>query len=226
MMMQPEEPLRSESFTGVVLAGGRSSRFGSDKALAMLEGRPLLHRVLDVLHPLMPRLCVVVDHVERYQALLESLPYPVDVLVDQLPQRGPLGGVYSAMVSAPSPWLLVTSCDAPLLEPALIRLLMQRADEASGLVKAPGGARAVVARVEGRLHPFPGAYSILSAPHLLQALQKNALKMVDLLAEIQVDCLLPDDISAGGGTSCSFLNVNTPAELSDVQQQLQGMRAK
>lgn len=215
----------ASTWTGVVLAGGQSRRFGADKALALLENRPLLLHVLQALTPVVDELILVVDHPTRYAQLLESAGSTVTLAVDRYPQRGPLGGLYTAAEQASTPWLLVTSCDTPLLEETVLRSIQQRALRAQGDGgTVPRNARAVVCRVAGRLHPFPGAYPIHSKGILLQALQKNALKMVDFLSEIQVDCLDEDDISAIGGTDCSFLNVNTPIELAEAQRRWTAVR--
>lgn len=208
-----------QTWTGVVLAGGQSRRFGTDKALALLEDRPLLLHVLQALASVVDQLMLVVDQPSRYADLTEHFGKSVARVVDVYPQRGPLGGLYSAALQASTPWLLVTSCDTPLLEGPVLTGVQQRAlAEYNGNSPADPTARAVVCRVAGRLHPFPGAYSTHSKSILLQALQKNALKMVDFLSEIQVDCLDEDDISAIGGTDCSFLNVNTPIELTEAQR--------
>ena len=121
-----------------VLAGGRSSRFGSDKALAQVNGKPLVQHVADALAQV-GDLTVVVDRAGRLAGV--DLP----AIVDDGSQRGPLTGLAAAMAHAGTGWLVLAPCD----------MLGLRADWLTRLRQAvQPGDRAVAFRGE-RWHGLP-----------------------------------------------------------------------
>lgn len=196
--------------TAVVLAGGQSRRFGADKALALLDGRPLLQHVLETLLTCSDDVVVVADRQSRFDPIRERLPATVRWEVETPPGQGPLGGLARGLDVAIHPWSVLVPCDAPLLEPVLVRLLWTRAMGSSAL--------AVVPLLADRLQPMPALYHRALLPLLQEQLDKKALKVVDLFSKIQVDCLVEHDIYASGATGCSFLNVNTPDVLLEVKR--------
>jgi molybdenum cofactor guanylyltransferase len=117
-----------------LLAGGRSSRFGSDKARALVEGQPLLARTAAALELRANRITVVADVPAKYADL------GFRTIADEIQGRGPLGGLVTALADMAEPgWLLLCSCDLLEIRPAWIdRLLVARPTPATG--GTPGDA--------------------------------------------------------------------------------------
>jgi molybdopterin-guanine dinucleotide biosynthesis protein A len=137
-----------------LLAGGRSSRFGSDKARAEIAGVPLITRLARWLEPLAAPLVVVADGRDKYQDL------GLSTIADLLPGMGPLGGLHAALSHAQGlDWTLVVSCD-------LLELRMEWLEELGR--HATGQTRAVVFR-DRFWQPFPGLYH----PRLLSEIERN-----------------------------------------------------
>jgi molybdenum cofactor guanylyltransferase len=135
----------------VVLAGGRSRRFGSDKALADLgNGEPLALRLLRRLAPLAPRRVVV------RAAPLEGLPDDVVRVADRAPGEGPLQALEAAFAAVPSARWFVAPCDAPNLEAALY----------APLAAAAGDGGVACARRGGRLEPLVAVWTAGAAARL------------------------------------------------------------
>lgn len=132
----------TSGWTGVVLAGGRSSRMGRNKALIEVDGRTLLDRALDLLEPHVQELLVVGDP-ERHGHVG---PF---VIGDDIPGIGPLGGIITAMRYASRDRLLVIACDMPNLTAELLRFLM---------VNFPPDGHALVPACDGRPEPLAAAY--------------------------------------------------------------------
>jgi molybdopterin-guanine dinucleotide biosynthesis protein A len=134
---------RVEAF---VLAGGASSRFGSDKALARVDGKPLLSRALGVIRRLGLTPRVVARDPSAYIGFNDIF------VVSERPGLGPLEALRAVLRASTAPTALVLAVDKPRISPGVLRALISRAEESD----AP---RAVCLEAGGRRHPFPGAYA-------------------------------------------------------------------
>lgn len=187
-------PSAVPTLVGAVLCGGRSSRFGSDKALALIDGVPMGRRVADALRDAGADPVVAVGGTAG-----PALGLPV--IADRSPGEGPLGGLATVLGWAATGLVLVTPCDLPLL----------RGEHLSPLVTATdGGARAAVARVEGRPQPsvgcWPGAWGRevqrrFSAGERAwrSALDVGPWTAVDLAPEALLDADTRDELDRLGG---------------------------
>jgi molybdopterin-guanine dinucleotide biosynthesis protein A len=127
-----------------VLAGGASSRFGSDKALASWRGRPLLAWAIDAARSLGLSPAIVSPRVEAYRAHASAF------ITDERPDRGPSEGLRAALGVCPTEWALVLSVDMPRIDGRALRALC---------AAATAEDRAVCfVDPSGRRHPFPGLY--------------------------------------------------------------------
>jgi len=172
-----------------VLAGGRSRRYGSDKARAELEGVPLLVRVADTLRPLASSVTVVAALAGQYADL------GLRTIGDRVTGCGPIGGLLTAVEdSAASDWIIISACDWLGLRLEWVSTLMAR--------RRPG-AEAVVYR-SAQYEPLLGLYHRSIRPVLRRRIDAQRFKMQDLLREIETEAApLPGDWDRA-------LNVNTP----------------
>lgn len=108
--------------TGVILCGGRSSRFGENKALAPIRGEPMVKQVLEVMESVFAPLLMVTNRPEEYAA------FNIAVVSDLVPDQGPMGGIVTAFHHSSNDRLFVVGCDMPVLDPSVIRKLIE-ADE-------------------------------------------------------------------------------------------------
>ncbi len=195
--------------SGIVLAGGRSTRFGSDKAAAPIGGRPMLQRVVEAVAEACDEV-IVVAAVGGAGSLPPS-PEPLVVVEDRVEGSGPLAGLVEGIRAARGPLCFVTSCDAPLLRPALLRLLAGHL----------GGADICCPRVYGRLQPLAAVYRRETClPVLERNLAAGRLPLLaayDRLLVVEVD---ESAVRAADPALDSFLNVNRPADLEAVVERL------
>lgn len=112
--------LHRQEITGVVLAGGKSTRFGSNKALSQYRGKTFLQHTIGQLQPY-TREVVIAGFYPEYENT------GVAVLEDKYTAIGPLGGIYTAMTYATKPWLLVLTCDMPLVNNEIIMHMLSAA---------------------------------------------------------------------------------------------------
>ena len=194
-----------------VLAGGKSSRMGQDKAFVAVRGRPLIEDVLDGLAGLGAEAFIVTNQPEPYRYL--GLPLYADVLPDQ----GALGGVYSALYHSTRPRTLCVACDMPFV----VRPLLEH------LVALSVDADAVVPRLlaEGRLEaePFRAVYARAACLGPIQAaLAAGRMRVISFFPEVRVRFVDPPEVERFDPEHLSFFNVNTPADLARARQIARG----
>ncbi len=156
--------------TGYVLVGGRSSRFGSDKALHPVRGRPMAVVVASALREHVTGVTLVGDTVAY-----AGLGFPI--IPDAAEGTGPLGGIVAALQHSRSAWCLVAACDMPKLASAPFTAMFLEA--------ASCHADAVVPKTpDGRLQPLLALYSRSAAEPLALALQQGRWKLSEALDTI------------------------------------------
>lgn len=184
--------------TGVLLAGGQSRRFGSNKALARVEGCRLIERPARVLGDLFPHHLLVTNHPELY-AFLEWPTTP-----DLSPGGGPLAGIEAALTRAATPRIFVVGCDMPHLDRALIAHLCSL---------APGYDAVVPVRGTG-WEPLHGVYAGSALPTISAALAAGTRQLRMVLATLKVRTVDEGEMLAVSGSALgSFDNINTIADL-------------
>jgi molybdopterin-guanine dinucleotide biosynthesis protein A len=183
-----------------VLAGGKSSRMGQDKALLVWEGQTLLERCLDVVRPLADPVVVVADASDKYSVA------GCRIVSDLYPNAGPVGGIATALDALGPGWHLATACDMPFLKRELLALLLDCASEAY---------QAVVPWINGRPEPLCAVYRSTCLPVLrtfLESGQRAAHKALERLKTLPVE---EDTLRSVDPDLVSFVNVNSP---EDVQR--------
>ena len=140
-------PLRNEDkvagMVGVILVGGKSRRYGRNKALELFQGERLIDRQVRKIRALFPEVLVITNEPQFY------LHLGVTVVRDVIPGQGPLGGIYTGLLFAQGESIFVTACDMPFVQPALIRRMVQLA----------GSYDVVVPEREEGLEPLHAIYS-------------------------------------------------------------------
>jgi molybdopterin-guanine dinucleotide biosynthesis protein A len=169
--------------TAIVLAGGRSSRFGSDKLVATVDGAPLIH------HPIRA-VAAVVERIVVVAAPGAALPLPaelvdrIEVVHDAEPFGGPLLGLGAALATVETPIAIVVAGDMPSLAPPVL----------ARLLAALGPARAAMLEVPGRLQPLPSAVEVSSARSAIaEALGRGERSLAALLSRLDA-ALVPQAV--------------------------------
>jgi molybdopterin-guanine dinucleotide biosynthesis protein A len=202
----------------VILAGGKSSRLGRDKASELLAGRTLLQRAVDACEGIASRYVLVKA---RGQALpVVRAPVPVDTLEDAYPETGPLGGIYTGLVSLGDSTgdqvALVLACDMPLLQPAMLGALLRLAL----------GYDAVVPVRDGLPEPLCAAYAPRCAEAAGRLLDGGAYKLAGLLDRVRTRFLDEAEWQQWDAEGLSFLNVNREEDLARARVYLERSPAR
>ncbi len=181
-----------------ILAGGKSSRFGSDKARALVGGKPLISSLAERLRPYATSLTVVADVAKKYADL------GLETIADTLPGLGPIGGLHAALqnlqkAGAKEKWFLLLSCDAVGFDPTWIaELLAQRTRD----------LRAVAFKSE-RWEPLIALYHQSIRADVDKAISADDRSMWKLLESVSARAVpLPEHWTGA-------VQVNTQQELAD-----------
>lgn len=176
-----------------ILAGGKSSRMGTDKGMLLLNGKRLVDHVADTVKSAGLEVTIVSDHAD-YQTLNYR------VIPDLLKGYGPAGGVYTAMKDTRADQLLFCTCDAPSISPDLVR----------GLLLNGGLADALLVKHQDRPEPFPLLIRRSCLHHWETGINNGVLKMMQL---INLNYCRFLDIESDLGLSPDLLaNINTPED--------------
>ena len=192
--------------TVAVLAGGRSSRMGTDKSFVRVLGRPLIEHVLAQVAGVGDETVIITNRPDDYAYL--GLP----LLADVLPGKGALGGLYSALHAAGRQQVLCIACDMPfIVRPLLDHLLSLR-------LSLRAECEAVVPRLAGQPEPFRAIYQRDCQAPIRAALDAGRLRVAGILAELSVRYVDEAEIDRFDPAHLSFVNVNTPADLEQAQR--------
>ena len=204
--------LQLESIAGVILAGGLSRRMGGgDKALAQLDGKPLVARVIERLRGQARPIALNANgDPMRFSAF--GLPILADATADFAgPLAGVLAGMRWAARAAPKSRFIVTAaCDTPFFPRNLVERLLDAAGE--------NAARIALAASAGRVHPVFALWPVALAADLADCLdrgQRKVLSFVDRHPHVVVEFAL----TAEAGLD-PFFNANTPEDLAEAERLL------
>jgi molybdopterin-guanine dinucleotide biosynthesis protein A len=186
-------------WTGFVLAGGQSSRMGTDKAFVELEGRTLLTRTLALAQKVAAEVRILGSK-EKFAAF-------GSVVEDEFPNHGPLGGIHAALRASATDLNLILAVDMPFLEIRFLQYLLHEAVRAEGAV-------VTVARAGGGWQPLCAAYRKRFAELAEPALRQGKNKIDPLFRQIELRVVEESEIEQQGFSSTMFRNLNTPEELS------------
>ena len=188
--------------TGVIQAGGRSTRMGGQpKALLELGGKRIIERVVDTLAGVLDDLLVVTNTPERYAFL--GLP----MVPDAFPDGGALGGIYTGLRAAGGDAAFTVACDMPFLHPAIVRMVVERAGEGDVVIPRTGDQLETMHAVYGK-----GCLAPMEA-----RLRAGQLKIVGFFADVRVVELDAAPMARHRAPDIAFMNVNTPEELARAQ---------
>lgn len=197
----PSSP--SSLLTGAILAGGHSSRFGSNKALFAPNGETLISKAAGLLRSVAREVLVSASQTNagNYDFL------GLEIVVDQHPDSGPMGGLETLLQRCTTPWLLVLTCDMPFVDKdALITMVSSLAGESDNALYQKDRPHALAwQRCDGSISPFPLLIERSALPILQSRMRTGSLSMKGLLRDLDTYYIM---------SPCNRLlsNVNRPED--------------
>jgi len=187
--------------TVAIMAGGQSSRMGTDKSFVLFEGRPMIETVLETVAGLGAETLLITNKPDDYEHL--NLPMVSDVY----PGLGPLGGIYTAVHAATHLHVLVVACDMPWLNRPLLEYMIALRETAD----------VIVPRWEKYPEPLHAIYNKACLAPIETKLKEKRLKITGFFGQVNVRFVERDEIEQFDRDGRSFANINSQQDLEEAQ---------
>jgi len=187
---------------GVILAGGRSSRMGRDKALLTLGGEPLIARLVRRFSAWFRQVVVVTNTPEAYAFL------DVPMVGDRIPGLGPLAGLEAGLRASRYEHAFFCAVDMPFVSEALVRFMVESAPGYDIVVPAPGG----------EFEPMHAVYGRGCVPSIARNLEERRLRLISIFPDVRVREVTDAELARFGDPGRLFFNCNTPEDLERARR--------
>lgn len=185
----------------IILAGGKSVRFGHDKVLETIGNTSLLEQVISRVNPLSKNIIIVTSK-ERDFGQLVKLP-KISVVSDIFPGQGSLGGIYTGLMNSDSFYNLVVAADMPFLNGSLL----------SYMIKVSEGSDFILPHIKDWYEPLHAIYSKNCIEPIKSMLEGGRKVIVELFDYVKVRYVEAEEVDRFDPKHLSFFNINTQADM-------------
>ncbi|MFN7169627.1 MAG: molybdenum cofactor guanylyltransferase [Candidatus Omnitrophota bacterium] len=191
--------------TAIILAGGKAIRMNrQDKAFLMMNNEPLIKRQLRLLKKVFKKQIIIVTHSpEKYRNFKG-----IKVISDVIPHRGPLGGIYSGLLTSKDKYNFVVACDMPFINLELIKYMFKKS----------AGYDVVIPYVNNRYEPLFCVYSKKCIGFIKQLIDKRIFKISKLFTFVKVKKISKKEVLRFGQAKTIFMNINTLQDLEQLRK--------
>ncbi|TRX21700.1 molybdenum cofactor guanylyltransferase [Flavobacterium franklandianum] len=182
-----------------ILAGGKSSRMGTDKGLLLFEGKPMIQYVMEQMQPIFDKIVIVSNNLEYEKFGLEVIP-------DLIKAIGPAGGIYTALNHSDCQLNFMVSCDMPFVTAAAIEFILKNAQE----------NQIVLLENQGKIEPLFGIYSKECEEIWLQLIGQEKVKLQDMVLHFRLKTIPVENNEIFAATF--FKNINTKEDFNNVSK--------
>jgi molybdopterin-guanine dinucleotide biosynthesis protein A len=194
----PPEPIKD--ITGVILSGGKSSRYGENKALVRFQGMTIIERVIRVMTSVFHQTVLIANDSKEYADL--KLPIYQDIIKG----IGPIGGIFTALESISDPAGFIVACDMPFLNPDLIRYMVARKDDYD----------AVIPRIDWKIESLHALYDRDCLPAVRDNINRGIYQPLQFQSKIRTLYIEEAEIRKVDPELRAFYNINRPQELREA----------
>jgi molybdopterin-guanine dinucleotide biosynthesis protein A len=195
-----------QTCSGVILAGGLSTRYGGEnKAFLRVGGARILDRLFAAYTDLFDEIILVTNNP------LEFLEWDAMIVSDIFPVRSSLTGIHAGLFYASNPFAFFTACDTPFLKKEVIATVLEHIDPAADLI---------IPQTSAGLEPLCAAYSKRCLKPAEDHLRLNKLKIQMALNKCRIKRIPEERLRARDPELVSFFNVNTPQDLARAEELL------
>jgi len=191
-----------KDMTGIILAGGKNSRMGINKAFLEIDGTRLIDNILAVYQKIFPEIIIVTNDPLSYTKFSDTV-----VVTDIYKEKGALGGIYTGLFYATYDYSFVAACEMPFLNEDFIIYLTEQIDKFD----------IVVPQLSDGFQPLQAIYSRNCLSHIKKLLIADKLKIAGFYKEVRLLSIPEEKIKPFNKDGRLFLNVNTPEDLKAHQ---------
>lgn len=184
--------------TGIILAGGKSSRMGFNKAFIEVNGVSIIERTVNIFKGIFDEIIIITNTPLEYER------FDVKIAADLIKDAGALGGIYTGIFHASSNNSFVAACDMPFLDKDTILKMLDISFDSDAIVPFAGN----------RFHPLHAVYSKNCLKPMEEAIKKGDLRINNLLKKIRTKKV--EDIFIKEPAVLSLCNVNTTEDLNKI----------
>lgn len=186
--------------TGIILAGGKSSRMGSDKGIVDLNGKRFIDHILEAVLPNVNEVIIIANN-DNYN----NLGYKV--VKDKIQDCGPLGGIYTGLMNSKTENNIVVSCDIPFINSDLVKYILENTSNADITVPV----------YKGNIEPLCAIYTKRTSDQIYNLIMNKDLKIQNILKYFITKELFITKMQKFY-TDKLFVNINTPEELKQQKE--------
>jgi molybdopterin-guanine dinucleotide biosynthesis protein A len=190
-----------KDITGIILAGGKSSRMGNDKGFLMLNEKPFIQYSINALQPLVSEIIIVSDNPD-YDV------FGFKRINDAIKNAGPVAGIYSGLEASSTEFNLILSCDIPLINSELLQKLIDSVDDTSEIIQIESQRKSMPLIALYRKQCKDMFYKLLHTDERRLRIAVNTCKSKNIPLETELELFT--------------MNVNTPNELKIVENAYKG----
>ncbi len=195
--------IQKSEVTGIILAGGKSSRMGRDKGLCEFNGKALVEYAIETLRPLCGNLIISANYYpEKYSR------YNIPVLADEIKNIGPMGGIYTCLKVSKTEHNLILSCDTPFVGTLLLKHLLKNVGKEQ--IITPAHHKFLV-------EPLSAYYATNVLNEIEKSIDDGDYKLINLFKKVKFKSVPVDGFFSFYNEN-SFLNINRPEDLAAAEQ--------
>ena len=184
--------------TGIILAGGKSSRMGEDKGLVLLNGKPMIQYVIEALKEVVSNIIIISNNASYNK-------FGVPVYSDIIKNKGPVGGIYTGLYHSTTELNFCISCDVPMVSSDFIFWLLNKS----------GNASITLPMCKDKVHQMIGVYSKQVLSYFKESAEKEHLKLSQVNKNMA--CKIIDiEKEYANFDELIFSNINTKNELTSI----------
>jgi molybdenum cofactor guanylyltransferase len=197
----------------IILAGGKSIRFGHDKILEKIGNNSLIEQVISHIDAISGDIIVVTANERAFTQLANHAK--VRIVQDIIPGMGSLGGIYTGLTQSKTHYNLVVAADMPFLNGALLRYMISVAE----------GYDMTLPHINKWFEPLHAIYSRNCIEPARELIDKGNRVIVELFNHVKVKYIEADEIDRFDPQHISFFNINTQEDMSKALKLIEGNRA-
>ncbi|MEZ4917235.1 MAG: molybdenum cofactor guanylyltransferase [Chitinophagales bacterium] len=189
---------KTNSITGIILAGGKSSRMGTNKALIPINNVPMIEQIINTLNFICDDIIVIANN---------DLPIKGNFKIqkDIIENCGPMGGIHAGLNASSSFKNIIVSCDAPYTNLKALQCLIDYTKNSN----------CTLFEHENKMHPLPGCYTTNCLPTITENLTQNKLKLRETVTSLNPKMINIEKLLFKKDYLKALININTPEDLKE-----------